>query len=382
MHSQNQRSESGQSIIIIAFIVLVLLALVALVVDVGNAYAQRRIVQNAVDAAAMAGALKLIENDPNGGHLVSELAVWQSINDFATDNGLTSDKWVAWFIDSTGAHAANTVDQFMMPVPSWADGVEVEGQLPFNTYFAHLLGFDVMEAAAEAAAYILKGPCSGNELFPMTVNVNTFPNGIPEPGEEYTMMGGSPNVHNDNFWWVHWDPRGSDAVKKQGPSSIVLDWNLGDTTRSGTWRVGNWVQRSDGVSSFPQAACILGGRIRDDGTLLSSCDKKMPDITLTPTVTIPIFDQHSTACPAVEDPETCGQPGNTEGYRIVGFAQFRLTCYYHSDKKSEQLGDCGPCDGAPNKCVHGEFVRMIDPDAFEDGCMPTGIVSASFRHPH
>jgi hypothetical protein len=380
MHSQNQRSESGQSIIIIAFIVLVLLALVALVVDVGNAYAQRRIVQNAVDSAAMAGALKLIENDPNGGHLVSELAVWQAINDFATDNGLTSDKWVAWFVDSTGAHAPNTVDQFMMPVPSWANGVEVEGQLPFNTYFAHLLGFDVMEAAAEAAAWILQGPCDHADLFPMTVNVDNFPDDGPDTETDYVLMGGSPNVANDDFWWVHWDPRGSDDTFKQGPSSVNLEWNLGDPARSDLWSVGNWVQRADGINSFPSAACILAGRIRDDGTLLSSCDSKMPDTTLVPTVTIPLFDMHSTACPADEDPETCGQPGNTEAYRIVGFAQFRLTCYYHSDH--EQVGDCGPCEGAPNKCVYGKFVGMIDPDTFVDGCMPTGIVSASFRQPH
>lgn len=63
MQDKNHRNEGGQSILVIAFIVMVLLALVALVVDVGNAYAQRRIVQNAVDAAAMAGALKLSEHD-------------------------------------------------------------------------------------------------------------------------------------------------------------------------------------------------------------------------------------------------------------------------------------------------------------------------------
>ena len=71
----NKENETGQSILIIAFIVLVLLALVALVVDVGNAYAHRRMVQNAVDAAALAGARQLAfreVRDPDDPVLVIE----------------------------------------------------------------------------------------------------------------------------------------------------------------------------------------------------------------------------------------------------------------------------------------------------------------------
>lgn len=46
--------EEGQSAIIVIITLVVLLGLIALVLDIGNAYAQRRIAQNAADAGAMA----------------------------------------------------------------------------------------------------------------------------------------------------------------------------------------------------------------------------------------------------------------------------------------------------------------------------------------
>ncbi|MGD9146084.1 MAG: pilus assembly protein TadG-related protein, partial [Anaerolineae bacterium] len=92
--------ESGQSIIIIAAAVVVLLALVALVVDVGNAYAQRRRAQNAVDAAALAGARRLAERAI--GEVVLEIHVLNDVNRFADENGLDPKVVDAWFIDADG----------------------------------------------------------------------------------------------------------------------------------------------------------------------------------------------------------------------------------------------------------------------------------------
>ena len=49
------KREEGQSAVMMALAMIVLIAFVALVVDMGNIYAQRRQVQNAVDAASFAG---------------------------------------------------------------------------------------------------------------------------------------------------------------------------------------------------------------------------------------------------------------------------------------------------------------------------------------
>lgn len=390
MINQDQKRESGQSLIIIAAVVLVLLALVALVVDVGNAYAQRRIVQNAVDAAAMAGALRLAENNPEGGSLVGEIAVWQTINDYATANGLDSDKWVAWFVDSNGVHAPDTVDQFMLPVPAWANGVEVEGQLPFGTYFAHLLGFDVMEVNAEASVFMLRGPCSAGGLFPLAVNLANFeeePEGLPVVGESYILFEKELSASArkvPGWWWVHWEPRGSGVSPAQGPSDTVLNCNMIDPSRSGVWRVGNWVQRADGVKSWPKVEDVLRAQIEGAGASVATCDDPSKLVTLEQYVTIPLFDQfEDSGCGEPWDDEVCSLPEANDVYRIAAFAEFRLTCFKKGDKASEMIGDCTGCgtEKEQGNCIKGEFVRWVDEETFEAGCPDTNIVAPSYRHP-
>src|SRR5688572_17177565 len=50
------RGERGQVLVMGALMMTALLGFLALVLDVGNAYAQRRFMQNAADAASIAGA--------------------------------------------------------------------------------------------------------------------------------------------------------------------------------------------------------------------------------------------------------------------------------------------------------------------------------------
>ena len=54
---QSVRREEGQSLIIVGALLIVLVLMIGLVVDAGNAYAQRRIVQNAADAAALGASM-------------------------------------------------------------------------------------------------------------------------------------------------------------------------------------------------------------------------------------------------------------------------------------------------------------------------------------
>ena len=56
---EHVRNEGGQAIIQVTVSILVLIAFVALAIDAGNTYAQRRQMQNAADAGALAGAREL-----------------------------------------------------------------------------------------------------------------------------------------------------------------------------------------------------------------------------------------------------------------------------------------------------------------------------------
>ncbi|HOG47714.1 MAG TPA: pilus assembly protein TadG-related protein, partial [Anaerolineae bacterium] len=65
MTLQKLRREQGQAVVLVALMVVVLVGSLALVVDVGNMYAERRFMQNAADAGAMAGARALaLQQDP------------------------------------------------------------------------------------------------------------------------------------------------------------------------------------------------------------------------------------------------------------------------------------------------------------------------------
>ena len=57
MHRSSNRQERGQIIVIAALGMVAFIGLVALVLEGGNAYAQQRVTQNTVDAAANAGAV-------------------------------------------------------------------------------------------------------------------------------------------------------------------------------------------------------------------------------------------------------------------------------------------------------------------------------------
>lgn len=381
LHGEKER---GQSIIVIAFIVIMLLALVAVVVDVGNAYAQRRVVQNAVDSAAMAGVKTLSEglmtgNDQYFG--VTDELVLQAIEDYAEINSLDPNAVVAWYIDDDGQHLrqVGTTPGSLVPrklndangVLQDVDGVEVKGDLPFNTYFAHLIGFPTMTASAPAQAWVMKGPCSGDNLFPITMITSTFPSGVPsvcDPNYPQTCVIYTMWEHEllapGNFGWLYWkDNLGVvRGAPPQGPQVGVLADNILYPNRSGSWNVGDWVQGNVGVN-FQPVLDELECRINQ-----VNCP---PGAVLQPEVTIPFYNDIQGT-------------GNNTFFRISAFGQFRLVCARNAQNQwvERQPGDCGPCQEYPSstKCVRGYFVKWVVP-TMNGGCSDTGISAPSFRKP-
>src|SRR5687768_17947320 len=81
------REERGQVLVMGALMMTVLLGFLALVLDAGNAYAQRRFVQNGADAAAIAAARVLANNLDTGtadGTVVAVLNQYLAANKGAT----------------------------------------------------------------------------------------------------------------------------------------------------------------------------------------------------------------------------------------------------------------------------------------------------------
>jgi hypothetical protein len=365
MIKPNRDREHGQSLIIIFFFTAALLALIAIVVDVGNAYAHRRIVKNAVDAASLAGTRQLAEHglgDPP--QTVLHVQVLRTIRDYAEANGLARERVEAWFIDAAGAEI-DDVRNTIAPVPADAEGVRVRGWLTFETYFAHLLGYSRLTVDATTPSWKLQGPCELGDLFPITLIDSTFaqePGKRPVLAKTYTLWDTQDLEAPGSFGWIYWDPNGfseppDNPPKDQGPTAETLMWNMYYTERSGIWNVGEYVPSSVGIQFTLPIRKELERRI----------DSTDPGVN---TVCIPIYD------------ETNDQGGLNAKFRIVGFGAFRLTCYHHSDSGRKEIGDCSgvPHDPA-DKYIRGEFVAWTT-KPFGDGCKPFGIVAASFRNPH
>lgn len=128
------RDEDGQMLVMTALTMVVLLGFVALATDVGVFFHTRRQMQTAADAAATAGAMDVLNNDPG--------AVQADANRAAANNG---------FSKSNGS----VVTVSTPPVDGYhqsAGYVEVTIQQPSPTIFMRMFGFASMNISTRAVA--------------------------------------------------------------------------------------------------------------------------------------------------------------------------------------------------------------------------------------
>jgi hypothetical protein len=165
-------------------------AIVGLVVDGGHAWGEQRDTQNATDAAAEAGALKLAENlpylacasnlpmcggtappAPNG-----NAEIRAAVLAAAATSGVTVEE--AWYTDFPGNRVGTSplIGPGQLgggPAPVGAEGVEVIGSKTFDTFIAQIVGLPQMTARAPATAVsgYVEDVGRGNVL-PVTIPVN------------------------------------------------------------------------------------------------------------------------------------------------------------------------------------------------------------------
>jgi Flp pilus assembly protein TadG len=186
-------SEGGQILVLGALMMFVLIGFLALVIDIGNAYAQRRMMQNAADAASIAAARHLATNVQAG---ASDAAIAGVVASYLAPNGGAT--YVpgaamgaadgAWYVDSGGARIKAIGSGGAAPGFPAGAGVEVVATKQVRTYFGGVIGQPTVAVRAGAsaaygnAATVRLTPPTGARVLPLVFSLYTYNTSLSQCG--------------------------------------------------------------------------------------------------------------------------------------------------------------------------------------------------------
>ena len=175
-----QRDERGVTLIFVAVCMVGLLALVGLVIDGGNAYAQRRQMQNAADSAALAGA-NALQRYRQGVSGATADKVLVDARSAAGGNGARMDGTFTCSLvrlSAAGAEIGTTPCPAAAAgsIPADAYGVRVGTGSDHQTSFMKVVGVDAFSARGAAAALLRKAAPS---VAPFMVCANAAGHPVP-----------------------------------------------------------------------------------------------------------------------------------------------------------------------------------------------------------
>lgn len=160
---QKARRNSGEILVYAALTAITMMGMVGLALDGGNLYMHKRQMQNAADAAALAGAqtLKLAIQAKQA---PSDSQILQSIKQYAQFNRKSDvDKDLTAFYSKDGVSLGVGVGGGV--VPSDANGVEVKAGQTMNSLFMRIVGITAYRASARAAARFTVTQSGGFGMF-------------------------------------------------------------------------------------------------------------------------------------------------------------------------------------------------------------------------
>lgn len=145
------KASRGQIIIMAALFVVVLTGMVGISIDLGYAFAEKRTVQNAADAAAIAGAQALTEWSTSNPLLAAGPDVSKLVSD-NTMNGSTTQTYSCNYLDDSGKNLGPCT----LVVPPTATGVHVVVHETHGTFFIRVVpgGPKTVTTSASATAHV------------------------------------------------------------------------------------------------------------------------------------------------------------------------------------------------------------------------------------
>ncbi|MEA2639554.1 MAG: hypothetical protein QOF51_948 [Chloroflexota bacterium] len=154
------------------------LAFTALVINVGFFLSERRGLQNAADAAALAAAWQVLQEQTSGS--LRDSVAYQAAVSFALQNGADvggTRQIQVTYVDAGGASLGAAGGGG--PIPAAAAGVRVGLTGPFTTILGSFLGGSVIQSSAQAQARTARVafPGSATHVLPIALPLASFQNG-------------------------------------------------------------------------------------------------------------------------------------------------------------------------------------------------------------
>jgi uncharacterized repeat protein (TIGR01451 family) len=317
-----RHGEVGQSIVIMTLGIFVMIAFAALVFDGGMAYAMRRQMANAADAAAMAGARALSQDGADCN------SVWTQIREYAENrNGADANRTEAYYLQN-GNVKSGEIPKNCGNIPNNVEGVAVVTHKNFNTFFGGLFGANTGGVAAEALAHygIVSIP-PPNGIQPIARRCELTAQNDPdhfcgfEFGVQYDIWsyGGAGNTG-----WLDW----TGACSNQQCTSEMLD---------PTYTINNYVDPTGGCAVVATGCWVRGNSGISNGQEINNQMERWLNGYLGKPMTIIIWD--------VSD----GSGANLK-YHIVGFAEFMLEGFQLQESNAiwgrfvkRTCANCGVC---------------------------------------
>lgn len=241
--------QRGQAVVIMAVGLIALLGVAAIAVDISFSYWQRRQMQNAADAAALAGAraLSLHQSDPDV-HLTNA-DIYNAMYEYAARNNARS--LYAWYIDANGDRMEQIFRDDTNPAPPMPPvgvqvGVMAVARTDHQTFFGRIFGVGRLPAEGESRAMWACARHAKN-LAPIAVRQGTF-----EVGDLKTFWEVIPDGEYIDHGWVSFycgnypckpDPVMLNAwVQETYPGMVILPVAFGGMPNSpGRWVDEQWV---------------------------------------------------------------------------------------------------------------------------------------------
>lgn len=340
--------EKGQTIVLVAVMMMALLGLSAIAIDLGFVFVERRNMQNAADAAALAGGRMVARFSADPTLHYRHRDVYYEVLRAAQANG--AEEIEAWLVHCDTREPYERLkpnDYSALQRCPCACGVWVKTEADFNTFLARLFGAPTLSASAEAQSeFGLPKVVTG--VAPIALRNTVLGEGVwGKVGSSFTFWDSQKEVKGGNRGWLGLDCKYPDKGSSCNPSAQQLKTWMNPPYYTGPIGPGDYVGGDPGVKTsvlhHAEIGEVLIIPIYDyvyHFTNYRYCNPKDPKYNWSKCMA---HEQHEGVIPVYSsDP---GYNGKFY-YHIISFAAFEV------QQKGQQGSD---------KYLHGKFISYVVP---------------------